>query len=58
MTDAPEQGLGIWFEGQTISELIPHRYAEFSINVKELCVLDRFLDLLPEVRDTIDMESR
>ena len=45
-SDASETGSGILYEGSVISEIIPERFREFHINVKQLCTLYRFLDLL------------
>ena len=52
-TDATEKGLAVYFEGDLFSESIANEYMPFSINVKELLALDRWLDTLgSEVRDT------
>ena len=52
-TDATETGLAVYFHGDLVSENIAEEYMPFSINVKELLALDRWLDTLgSEVRDS------
>ena len=51
-TDATETALAVYFNGDLISEEISQEYLQFSINVKELLALDRWLDTLgSEVHD-------
>ena len=52
-TDASEEGLGIWFDGNIISDRIPSGYEGFHINVKELLALKRFLDIFNEVKNCV-----
>ena len=52
-TDASEKGIGIWYDGHVISEMVPTDYEDFHINVKELLALKRFLALFPEVKNCV-----
>ena len=52
-TDASETGIGILFDCDLISEPIPDEFSSFHINVKELFALKRFLDLFPNIRNTV-----
>lgn len=45
-TDASEFGLAVYFDGDLFSEQISPEFLDFSINVKELLALDRWLDTL------------
>ena len=52
-TDASQTGIGILFDGHVVSESIPEEFSEFHINVKELFALKRFLDLFPEIKNSV-----
>ena len=45
-TDATEFGIGILYDGRVVSEEIEEQYMEYSISVKELLALQRFLRTL------------
>ena len=45
-TDATEFGIGILYDGRVISEEIEEKYMDFSVTVKELLALQRFLRTL------------
>ena len=52
-TDASDLGIGVLYDGVSISEQIPDDFKDFHINVKELFALKRFLDLCPDVKDQV-----
>lgn len=52
-TDACPEGFGIYFNGDLVSEKFDKDLRHKHINVQELAVLDRFLDIYPQVSDTI-----